>query len=123
MRTELIKCTLTFDFPIDKPDLNGVTYTKEAVENALKDLSNNGNIPLLAVGNIKRNENEAEVFLDDIVGKLDSVNYVMYNKEDNSLQVEIGATVFYGGTACDGVEFDENGKISKFNIREFGICY
>ena len=36
MRTENGKISYTMNFPVDRPDVNGVVYTKEAVLNALK---------------------------------------------------------------------------------------
>lgn len=36
MRTENIKVTFTIPIPIDKPDLNGVIYSKAAIRNAYK---------------------------------------------------------------------------------------
>ena len=36
MRTENIKVTFKIPIPVDKPDLNGVIYSKEAIRNAYK---------------------------------------------------------------------------------------
>ena len=37
MRTENIEVTFKIPIPVDKPDLNGVIYSKEAIRNAYKD--------------------------------------------------------------------------------------
>lgn len=38
MRTENIKVTFKIPIPVDKPDLNGVIYSKEAIRNAYKNI-------------------------------------------------------------------------------------
>lgn len=38
MRTENIKVTFKIPIPVDKPDLNGVIYSKEAIRNAYKNV-------------------------------------------------------------------------------------
>lgn len=45
MRVENTKVKLTIPIPFDKPDKNGVMYTKEAVENAVNNLRKN--IPIV----------------------------------------------------------------------------
>ena len=40
MRTENIKVTFKIPIPVDKPDLNGVIYSKEAIRNAYKNVKN-----------------------------------------------------------------------------------
>ena len=41
MRVENTKVKLTIPIPIDKPDDNGVIYTREAIENAVNNLHKN----------------------------------------------------------------------------------
>lgn len=38
MRTENIEVTFKIPIPVDKPDLNGVVYSKEAIRNAYKNV-------------------------------------------------------------------------------------
>ena len=38
MRAENIKVTFKIPIPVDKPDLNGVIYSKEAIRNAYKNV-------------------------------------------------------------------------------------
>ena len=38
MRTENIEVTFKIPIPVDKPDLNGVIYSKEAIRNAYKNV-------------------------------------------------------------------------------------
>lgn len=40
MRTENIKVTFKIPIPVDKPDLNGFIYSKEAIRNAYKNIKN-----------------------------------------------------------------------------------
>ena len=40
MRTENIEVTFKIPIPVDKPDLNGVVYSKEAIRNAYKNVKN-----------------------------------------------------------------------------------
>ena len=38
MRSESIEVTFKIPIPVDKPDLNGVIYSKEAIRNAYKNV-------------------------------------------------------------------------------------
>ena len=38
MRTENIEVTFKIPIPVDKPDLNGIVYSKEAIRNAYKNV-------------------------------------------------------------------------------------
>lgn len=38
MRTENIEVTFKIPIPVDKPDLNGVIYSKQAIRNAYKNV-------------------------------------------------------------------------------------
>lgn len=38
MRVENIEVTFKIPVPVDKPDLNGITYSKEAIKNAYKNV-------------------------------------------------------------------------------------
>ena len=41
MRTENIEVKLTIPIPVDRPDKNGVMYTKEAIEKAINNFPTN----------------------------------------------------------------------------------
>ena len=40
MRSENIEVTFKIPIPVDKPDLNGVIYSKDAIKNAYKNVKN-----------------------------------------------------------------------------------
>ena len=110
MRVENTKIKLTIPIPVDKPDDNGVIYTKEAVENAISNLGTK--LPIV----YQDNTCDAQV-IGITTGNL---HIVTWDSENQVYKVTVDGVVFYGGAEIIVNEI-ENGKISDFSIVSIGL--
>lgn len=112
MRTIGIPVKIIMPIPYDKPDRNGVTYTKEAVENAVKDLSKG--LPIIFRDN---GDYDARV-----IGATSTVNtpVVFWDAENKICRLTIDGSLMAGGTECV-VNKIENGTVLDFEITGLGI--
>lgn len=109
MRTEDIKIKITIPIPFDRPDQNGVIYTKEAVENAVNHLHKN--LPI-----INRDKGNEEV-----IGVTTGDSHIAtWDFENQVCKVTIEGAVFYGGTECIVNEI-KDGKVTDFEIVGIGL--
>ena len=92
MRTENIEVTFKIPIPVDKPDLNGVIYSKEAIRNAYKNVKD---IPIeipcsdgqfLPIGVAQ----EVELIEDEDGMYVTGVGLVWHGGTDESVEVEDG---------------------------------
>ena len=112
MRANNIRCKLTIPFPVDRPDGNMVTYTKEALENAFKNMSDN--LPVIFM----EENGECE---DLVIGHtLSGAPVATYDEETHTYNVEVEAVIYAGGTSCDATINDAN-VVSEFRISSIGI--
>ena len=112
MRAENIKVKLTIPIPIDKPDCNGVIYTKEAVENAVNNLRTD--LPILYMDNEKEIDGM-------VIGTTTGTSHIVtWDDENQVCKITIEGNVFYGGTSCIVNGF-EDGKVTGFEITTFGL--
>lgn len=108
MRTDNIKVRISIPIPYDKPDKNGIIYTKEAVEKAVNNLHKN--LPI--------------TFKDDseekIIGTtIDDIHIVTWDFENQICKLTVDGEIYFGGTECT-VDID-NGKIANFEIVGIGL--
>ena len=104
MRTENIKVTFKIPIPVDKPDLNGVIYSKEAIRNAYKNVKD---VP------IEMPNNDGEFFPIGVVQEVELI------EDENDMYVTGVGLVWHGGTE-ESVEI-EDGKVTSFHVRGVGI--
>lgn len=104
MRTENIEVTFKIPIPVDKPDLNGVIYSKEAIRNAYKNVKD---IP------IEIPNNYGELF---IIGVAQEVELI---ENENGMYIAGVGLVWHGGTE-ESVEM-KDGKVTSFHVRGVGI--
>ena len=110
MRVEGTKVKFTIPIPIDKPDKNGVIYTKEAIENAVNNLRTN--LPII----YKDNESDAKA-----VGVTTGNSHIVtWDFESQVCKVTVDGIVFYSGADIIVNEI-EDGKISSFEIASIGL--
>lgn len=109
MRTDLLKVKLTIPIPFDNPDSNGTVHSKEAVEQAVRQLMTN--TPIL--------------YADDgtrvVVGSTTGDSHIVaWDNENQVCNVTVEGVLFHGGA---GIRVNEiqDGVISDFEIVEFGI--
>lgn len=110
MRVENTKVKLTISISFDKPDKNGVVYTKEAVENAVNNLHKN--IPII-YGDVKTNKN--------IIGATTGDSHiVIWDFENQICKMVVDGVIFYSGAEIIVNEMNNN-KITDFEIVSIGL--
>lgn len=110
MRTSDIEFSVTLRFPCDRPDENMYCYTRDAIEQALKNI--NEDLPV----------SMADSCAEKKVGKLTSGAYaVHFDEESQSMVCNIDGVFFHGGTSCTVNEQDTEGNITDFTIDSIGI--
>lgn len=100
MRTKFIKTSLEIPVSINKPDLNNVLYTEDAIKKACENANGQPIIMYSPGGETK------------IIGIANNVTY-------KSGHILVDGTIFYGGTE-ESVLFDDK-KIISMSIQGFGI--
>lgn len=110
MRVENIKVKLTIPIPFDKPDKNGVMYTKEAVENAVNNLRKN--IPIVY------GDSETD---KSIIGTTTGDSHIVtWDFENQICKMTVNGVIFYSGAELIVNEMKDN-KITDFEIISVGL--
>ena len=102
--TEPIKVQFSIPVPIDKPDGNGIIYTKEAIKNAVKNFK--GNIPLI-------------VFINKEIGAKVIGNINTFDFLENINTIIADGNIFFGGTN-DKCEWEDK-IVNDTKINAIGI--
>ena len=101
MRTKFIRISLEIPVPIDRPDLNGVIYTEDAIRKACQEAEG---LPIVMYTSGNKTK---------VVGVANNVRYESGN-------ILVDGNIFYGGTE-ESVLFDDDKKIVSMEIQGFGI--
>lgn len=110
MRVENTKITIKIPIPINKPDNNGVIYTKEAVENAVNNLRKN--LPIV----YRDNETDTKV-----IGVTTGDSHTaVWDFENQVCKITVGGVIFYGGAEIIVNEIEDD-RISSFEITSIGL--
>lgn len=103
MRSENLQVTVRMPIASGYPDKNGTVYSKEAIENAIKNFKSG--VPFLSSD------------LETCIGVVDNMKL-----SDNNMEIIIEASIFAGGT-CEIIGDGRNGGIvNDFTITAFGVC-
>ncbi len=105
MRTENIEVTFKIPIPVDKPDLNGAIYSKEAIRNAYKNVKD---IP------IEMPNNDGEFFTIGVAQEVELI------EDKNGMYITGVGLVWHGGTE-ESVEI-KDGKVTSFKVNGIGIA-
>ena len=105
MRTENIEVTFKIPIPVDKPDLNGVIYSKEAIRNAYKNVKD---VP------IEMQNNDGEFFPIGVAQEVELI------EDENGMYITGVGLVWHGGTN-ESVEI-KDGKVTSFKLNGIGIA-
>lgn len=105
MRTENIEVTFKIPIPVDKPDLNGFIYSKEAIRNAYKNVKN---IP------IEMPNNDGEFFSIGVAQEVELI------EDEDGMYITGVGLVWHGGTE-ESVEMVD-GKVTSFHVCGVGIA-
>ena len=110
MRVENTKVKITIPIPIDKPDRNGVVYTKEAIEKAVNNLRTN--LPILY------GDGEAD---KKVIGATNGNSHIInWDSENQICKMTVDGIVFYSGAEIIVNGF-EDGKVTDFEIVSIGL--
>ena len=108
MRLDNIKVTFKSKLPINKPDGNGVMYTREAIIKAYEEVRNRGSLP------IEFPNDEGEFVPIGIAQELKLI------EEDGSMYVTGCGLIYHGGTE-ENVKM-ENNTVGMFSITGIGVA-
>lgn len=112
MRTSPIEIRLTIPFPIDKPDLNGTIYSREAVEKSLTSIKSG--LPIIFRDNDKCPDGA-------VIGMTSEKTYdITFDNSSQTLKVTIAGVVWYGGMDISVDEINER-TVSSFEINSIGL--
>ncbi len=112
MRLENLKIEFAFVFPVNRPDKNGVVYSKEAIEKAID--SFNGKLPIIYRDN---DANKDWAVLGNIIGETSSV---LWDEKHQTCEVVVNGNLYYGGTECIVNEI-KDGVVTDFDIVSVGL--
>ena len=104
MRAENIKVTFKIPIPVDKPDLNGVIYSKEAVRNAYKNVKD---IPF------EMPNNNGEFFPIGVAQEVELI------EDENGMYITGIGLIWHGGTE-ESVDI-KDGKVTSFEVKGIGL--
>lgn len=104
MRTENIEVSFKIPIPVDKPDLNGVIYSKEAIRNAYKNVKN---IP------IEIPNNNGEFFPIGVAQEVELI------EGENDMYI-IGVGLVWHGDTDESVDI-KDGKVTSFKVNGIRI--
>ena len=105
MRAENIEIIFKIPIPVDKPDLNGFIYSKEAIRNAYKNVKD---VP------IETPNNDGEFFPIGVAQEVELI------EDENGMYITGVGLVWHGGTE-ESVEMVD-GKVISFHVSGIGIA-
>lgn len=112
MRLGNLKVQLALVIPFGRPDKNGVTYSKEAIEKAVSDF--NWKLPILYRDNDSCKD---EAVIGNTIGETSSV---LWDDEQQVCEVIVNGDLYYGGAECIVNEI-RDGVVTDFSIVSVGI--
>ena len=101
--------TFCIPIPYDKPGLNGVIYTKEAVEKAITDMQSG--MPIVYRGDVSQN--------DVCLGVTTGDKEVKFDDDSHVCELTVAGIIRFGGTDC--MAETNNGVVSSMKITSFGL--
>lgn len=104
MRTENVKISMEFPLHINEPDGNGVTYTKEAWENTVKDAIG---LPIEIINN------------DGTRTCVGIVKEMRVIEENDNCNLLVSGILRNGGT-CEDVDFTDD-VVTSISLQSIGI--
>ncbi len=113
MRTNDIEIKLTIPFYYNTPDGNGVTYTKEAIINALNNIKQS--LPIVYRGD--------NVTYDEIcIGYTNGDKPIIEEEpENNRFLLTVSGVIDWGGTKEDGLWYEDTKTMTEFTINTIGL--
>lgn len=110
MKREFTKVKLTMHMPFDKPNKNGIVFTKEAVEDAVCNLHRN--LPIVYSNDGSNGK---------VVGVTTGESHIVTYDNDNQICKMTVDGVLFDCNPLIAVKEVEDGKISDFQIVSIGL--
>ena len=111
MRSADNQVSITMAFPVERPDKNGVVYSRKAVDKALKSMPDN--LPIIDL------ENNGD---ERVIGTTSSRPYaVQWDDLNGVCRFTIDGIVFFGETSCIVNAVNDDGEITDFTITSIGV--
>ena len=111
MKDDLIKIKITIPIAFDTPNKNGTIFTKDAVENAISNLSIN--TPIIY-------KDKESKYQDKVIGCVTD-NISTWDFENQVCRVTLDGVVFHSGANII-INKIEDEKISDFKIQSIGLA-
>ena len=116
MRTDGIKVKITIPIPFDKPDLNGVIHSKEAVEKITHQFHND--VPII----FRSDEDDNPKVIGHIS---DNCQIADWDTKNGICKLTVGGLIYYGGMdiVVNECHQGENGEtvIDDFRVTGIGL--
>lgn len=115
MRLSNIKVRLSLVIPFGHPDKNGIKYSREAVEKAVRALFDSGwQLPIVY--------RDCDSYKDGtVVGNtIGETGSVSWNNEQQVCEVVVDGIIYYGGTECIVNEISDD-VVTDFSITSVGL--
>lgn len=112
MRLDNLKIQLAIFIQFGRPDMNGVRYSREAVEKAIA--SFNGELPIIYRDNDTIKDG---VIIGNTIGETCSV---LWDDKQQVCEVIVNGNLHYGGTECIVNEI-RDGVVTDFSIVSVGL--
>lgn len=110
MRVQNTKIKMVMSIPVDKPDKNGVIFTKNAIENAI---SNLWNLPII----FRDNDGCTDGI---VIGTTIESPIAEWNDETQTCELTINGLLFHSGAEIMANKIND-GKITDFNFMSIGL--
>lgn len=116
MRTNNIKVKITIPIPFDRPDLNGVSYSKEVIERMTQEM--HINYPIV----LRSNEDDYPKVIGHTTSNFQEADF---DYENGICKFTINGIIYYGGMDIVVNEFhrDKNGVAVIDDFRIAGIGF
>ena len=112
MKDEMTKVKLTMHIPFDTPNKNGTMLTKEAVENAINNISTN--MPIIY-------RNNKDEYNEKVIGATTCNSHiVIWDSENQVCKMTVDGVMFHCNPLITINEIEGN-KITDFRIASIGV--
>lgn len=111
MRVQNMKVKITIPIPVEKPDKNGVVFTKAAIENAISNFPQC--LPIIFRDNNKCTD-------EIVIGSTADIPTVVWDNKTQTCSMTINGFLFYGGAEIKANEIKDK-KVTDFDFTCIGL--
>lgn len=112
MKDDMTKVKFTMHIPFDRPNKNGIIFTKEAVENAINNIPTN--MPIIY-------RNNKDEYNEKVIGTtIGNSHIVIWDSENQVCKMTVDGVMFHCNPLITINEIEGN-KITDFRIASIGV--